>query len=107
MRRLLGGLFAVVVATGLPACSSSSSHAITWQTARASLDDQQLTVGYASDVCQDLDRVEVAYGKADVTVTVFAVSNDRACVGVRFPQAVQVPLRQSLAGRIVRDGAHA
>ena len=76
-----------------------------WQTVRDSADDVNLAVTYALDSCQDLDRVEVAYGRADVTVTVFAVSNGRPCTGVRFLSSVDVPLHQPLAGRRVRDGA--
>ena len=52
---------------------------------------------YGLDSCQDLDRVEVAYSRSAVTVTVFAVPNQNACRGLRFVRTVDVPLREALA----------
>ena len=60
---------------------------------------------YGLDSCQDLDRVEVAYSRSAVTVTVFAVPNHNACTGLRFVRTADVPLREALAGRAVLDGA--
>jgi hypothetical protein len=97
----------ISLAAALAACGASASKPVTWQTVRDSADDRNLALTYGLDSCQDLDRVEVAYARADVTITVFVVSNGRVCTGVRFLRSVDVPLHQPLAGRPVRDGARA
>jgi len=104
VRRMAAG---VCIAATLAACGSTPSRSVPWLAVQDSANDSSLTLSYALDSCQSLDRVEVAYGRAAVTVTVFAVSNDVACTGVRFVRPVDVPLRERLAGRLVRDGAHA
>jgi hypothetical protein len=60
---------------------------------------------YALDSCESLDRIEVAYARTSVTVTVYATSNRNACTGLRFARSVDVPLREGLGGRQVVDGA--
>jgi hypothetical protein len=95
----------VAIASLLVACATRSSRPIPWQTATDSAGDADLSVMYALDTCQDLDRIEVAYSLDAVTVTVFTVSNDRACTGVHFIRSADVPLRERLAGRAIRDGA--
>jgi hypothetical protein len=93
------------MAATLVSCGSTPSRPVPWLAARDSANDSVLTLSYALDSCQNLDRVEAAYGRAVVTVTVFAVSNNVACTEVRLVRQVDVPLRERLAGRLVRDGA--
>jgi hypothetical protein len=97
----------VCIAATLVACGSTPSRRVPWETVRDSANDSFLTLSYGLDSCQDLDRVEVGYARAAVTVTIFGVSNGRACTGLRFVRSVDVPLRQRLAGRRVEDGARA
>jgi hypothetical protein len=93
------------MASVLVACGSISSKPVEWQTAQDASNDQSLKISFGLDSCQDFDRAEVAYSRTAVTVTLFAVPNHNTCTGLRFVRTVDVPLRQSLAGRDVRDGA--
>lgn len=95
----------VAIALLLAACAPGSSVPIRWQTVTDSAGDADLSLKYGIDSCQDLDRIEVGYARDAVTVTVFAVSNGRACTGVLFVRTADVPLHERLAGRAVRDGA--
>ena len=89
----------------LVACGSISSKPVEWQTAQDAANDRSLKITYGLDSCQDFDRAEVAYSRTAITVTLFAVTNHNACTGLHFVQSREVPLRQALAGRAVRDGA--
>ena len=88
----------------LVGCGGDGSKAVAWQTVRDAASDTSLTLTYALDTCQSLDRIEVAYSRTSVTVTVFEVPNHSACTGLRFVRSVEVPLRAPLAGRAVVDG---
>lgn len=89
----------------LMACSASASKPVAWQTVRDAANDKSLTLTYGLDTCQSLDRIEVAYGRSSITVTVFEVPNNTACTGLRFARTADVPLRGPLGGRTVVDGA--
>ena len=106
-RSLRVALAAVIFASVFIACGTTSSTPVAWEGAQVTPTDRSLTVTYGLDSCQDLDRVEVAYSRSAVTVTVFAVPNQNACRGLRFVRTVDVPLREPLAGRDVLDGAPA
>lgn len=95
----------VVFPAILLACGANLSKPIPWQSVNVGTTDSSLTLTYGLDSCQDLDRIEVAYSRSAVTVTVFAVPNKSACSGLRFVRTVDVPLRAALAGRAVKDGA--
>ena len=96
---------AIFIAFVLVACGTTPSKPVAWEAAHVTSTDQSLTVTYGLDSCQDLDRIEVAYSRSAVTVTIFAVPNHNACRGLRFVHTVDVPLREPLAGRNVLDGA--
>ena len=98
-------LAAILIATVLVACGTTSSKPVAWEAAQITSTDQSLTVTYGLDSCQDLDRIEVSYSRSAVTVSIFAVPNHNACRGLRFVHTVDVPLREALAGRDVLDGA--
>ena len=95
---------AILIASALVACSTTPSAKVPWESARDAKSDRSLTITYALDSCQDFDRIEIAYNRSAVTVTLFAVTNHSTCTGLRFVRSVEVPLREALAGRDVLDG---
>jgi len=104
-RSLRVAVATVIFPAILLACGATPSRPVSWQSVQVGATDRSLTLAYGLDSCQDLDRVEVAYSRTAVTVTVFAVPNKSACSGLRFVRTVDVPLREALAGRVVKDGA--
>jgi hypothetical protein len=104
-RSLRVTLAAILIACALASCSTTPSAAVPWESARDAKSDLSLSITYALDSCQDFDRIEIAYSRSAVTVTLFVVSNHSTCTGLRFVRSVDVPLREALAGREVVDGA--
>ena len=103
-RSLRVTLAAIFIASAFVACSTTPSTKVPWESARDAKSDRSLTITYALDSCQDFDRIEIAYSRSAVTVTLFVVSNHSTCTGLRFVRSVDVPLREPLAGREVVDG---
>lgn len=73
------------------------------------LDERTLEVRFWGGVeeCYGIDRVDVDYGKAEVTITVYAgrVPTAEACIEIAVLTAVRVSLDEPLAGREIVDGA--
>ena len=97
--------WALPLAFLLVACNGIAARPIAWQAVRVAANDKSLTLTYGLDTCQSLDRIEVAYDRSSVTVTVFEAPNHSACTGLRFARTIVVPLRGPLGGRTVVDGA--
>jgi hypothetical protein len=82
-----------------------------FDTATIGADDTTLTIVFWSGVepCYVLDHVDVSYGAAAVTVTLFQGSDpnagDVACIDIALQKQVTVTLSEPLAGRAIVDGA--
>jgi hypothetical protein len=74
-------------------------------------DDRAVDVRFWSGIepCSVLDHVDVAYGSATVTITLFQGSDPNAgmvaCPDIAMLKQVTVTLDQNLAGRRIIDGA--
>jgi hypothetical protein len=86
------------------ACSAPRLHTVRWQTAELAHGGDQVRLVYSLDVCEELHHVEIDYA-AELTLTIYATDNDRACLGIRFVRSVNVPLRDRFDDATFRDGA--
>lgn len=73
------------------------------------LDERTVEVWFYGGVedCYGVDRVDVKYGDADITVTVYQgrVPTAEVCIEIAVLTAVRVKLDEPLAGRKIIDGA--
>jgi hypothetical protein len=73
------------------------------------LDERTLEVRFWGGVeeCYGVDRVDLDYGEAEVTVTVYQgrVPAAEVCIEIAVLKAVRVQLDEPLAGRKIVDGA--
>ena len=97
--------WALPLALLLVACGGIVAKPVAWQAVRVGANDKSLTLTFALDTCQSLDRIEVAYGRSSITITMFEAPNHSPCTGLRFARPTDVPLRVPLGGRTVVDGA--
>jgi hypothetical protein len=88
-----------------------NARAIGWEKAKVRADDRSVDVIYWSGVepCYVLDRVEVAYGRDAVEITLFEGSSpddqDTACIEIALQKRVVVELEELLDGRKLKDGS--
>ncbi|HEX2054317.1 MAG TPA: hypothetical protein VHJ78_11410 [Actinomycetota bacterium] len=93
-----------------PVAGMENVHPISWRRVEV-LDEHRVRVHFESGVapCSVLDRVEVRYAPATITVTLYEGSDpaarDAVCILIAQFKAVDVQLEEPLAGRHLVDGA--
>jgi len=82
-----------------------------FDTATIGDDDRTVTIAFWSGIepCAVLDHIDVAYGTAAVTITLFqghdSNAGDVACIEIAVLKQTTVTLDEPLAGRAIVDGA--
>ncbi|WP_239161376.1 hypothetical protein [Acrocarpospora phusangensis] len=91
----------------VPVGNTLNPRKIPWTTARPAGGDLEITWVSGVEPCNSLDRVDVAYAAAEVTVTLWegTTDEDAICIEIAIEKKTIVKLTEPVGDRKIVDGA--